>query len=529
MRCILTAALTAALLVGLLPLQALAGDPQVIAFDSTPPNPGIVGEAYVVSATGGGSSNPVTFTIDGSSSSVCTIATDTVSFIGAGTCTINADQAGDGTFDPAPTTPQNVTVRNAQATLAVTGPAGATYGAADATITTSGGSGTGELTFDAGSSTACSIVAGKLHVTSATGTCAVTATRAADADYAAATSAPFPVTIGVGYRPVDARNDSAIVTATTTTVIDVIRASSPTGTAGKDDPGAGDTRQPLTITAVTPGNHGRVTTNGTTVTYDPTGCATGGDLFSYTISDGQSADTAYVVVTIARPGSNGLSSNPITDTPSLGFIANSTIGSTVPARLSWCGVTRSGFSVRSYTVGQSTNGGSSYASTPIVRNSTVRSTTRNLTVGKTYRWRARTTDSAGRAGAYKASLTSRIARFQESSTAFVYAGAWSRTATSNAAGGAQQSTSTAGASATITLTNVRQFAVVGPRSAGRGSFEVRVDGALVAIVSEKATTTVYRRVLYVRSLTSGPGVSHVIEIRAVGNGRIDLDAILALS
>jgi hypothetical protein len=219
----------------------------------------------------------------------------------------------------------------------------------------------------------------------------------------------------------------------------------------------------------------------------------------------------------------------VPDTPTLGFIANSTLGSTVPARLSWCGVTRSGSSVRSYTVGQSTNGGSSYASTPIVRNSTVRSTTRNLTVGKTYRWRARTTDSAGRAGAYKASLTSRIARFQESSTAFVYAGAWSRTATSNAAGGAQQSTSTAGASATITLTNVRQFAVVGPRSAGRGSFEVRVDGALVAIVSEKATTTVYRRVLYVRSLTSGPGVSHVIEIRAVGNGRIDLDAILALS
>lgn len=82
-----------------------------------------------------------------------------------------------------------------QATLSVTGPASATYGDADATITTSGGSGTGAVTFDSGSSTGCSIVDGKLHVTSGTGSCTITATKAADADYNAATSAPFTVAI----------------------------------------------------------------------------------------------------------------------------------------------------------------------------------------------------------------------------------------------------------------------------------------------------------------------------------------------
>jgi hypothetical protein len=51
---------------------------------------------------------------------------------------------------------------------------------------------------------------------------------------------------------------------------------------------------------------------------------------------------------------------------------------------------------------------------------------------------------------------------------------------------------------------------------------------LVNTVSEKATTSVSRRALCVRSLTSGSNVKHVLQVRAVGNGRVDLDAIVAL-
>ncbi|MCJ7711725.1 MAG: hypothetical protein MUQ32_12955, partial [Chloroflexi bacterium] len=154
---------------------------------------------------------------------------------------------------------------------------------------------------------------------------------------------------------------------------------------------------------------------------------------------------------------------------------------------------------------------------------------RDLPVGPTFRWRARTTDTAGRTGSWRYSPTARVARYQETDRAFAYAGAWKAHATDNASGGGQRSAGAAGASASISLTDVRQFAIVGPRSADRGSLEVWVDGAKVATVSERASTTVHRRVLYVGSLARGPGVSHTIEVRAVGNGRIDVDAVLALS
>ena len=79
------------------------------------------------------------------------------------------------------------------------------------------------------------------------------------------------------------------------------------------------------------------------------------------------------------------------------------------------------------------------------------------------------------------------------------------------------------------MTNVRAFAIVGPRSSTRGSFKVYVDNALVATVSETASSTVYRRVLYWKALTSGTGVSHTIRIESSSAARVDLDAILTLA
>ena len=54
-----------------------------------------------------------------------------------------------------------------------------------------------------------------------------------------------------------------------------------------------------------------------------------------------------------------------------------------------------------------------------------------------------------------------------------------------------------------------------------------VDGVNVATVSEKVSgATQYRKVLYVRGLSTG--TSHTVRLVAVGNGRVDLDAILTL-
>ena len=82
----------------------------------------------------------------------------------------------------------DVTTGSNQATLSVNAPASLTYGGATGTMTASGGSGGGALTYSAGISTGCAVLVDVLSVTNASGTCTVTATKAADASYLAATS-----------------------------------------------------------------------------------------------------------------------------------------------------------------------------------------------------------------------------------------------------------------------------------------------------------------------------------------------------
>jgi hypothetical protein len=75
---------------------------QTVTFTSTPTSP-TVGGTYDVTATGGPSGNPVFFRIDKSSTDgACSLEhhTDTVSFDGAGTCTIDAFQAGNRSYLP---------------------------------------------------------------------------------------------------------------------------------------------------------------------------------------------------------------------------------------------------------------------------------------------------------------------------------------------------------------------------------------------------------------------------------------------
>lgn len=73
-----------------------ARKPQTIAFTSGAPNAARVGGATYHVTAEATSKLPVTLTIDAASSAVCTISGSTVSFIAAGTCTIDANQAGNG-------------------------------------------------------------------------------------------------------------------------------------------------------------------------------------------------------------------------------------------------------------------------------------------------------------------------------------------------------------------------------------------------------------------------------------------------
>jgi hypothetical protein len=498
--------------------DAIAKGPQVIGFTTTAPVSPSIGATYVPAATAT-SGLAVTLGVSPASASICTLSGGTVTFSAVGSCVITADQAGTADWSAAPTARQTVVVGDT---------APSCLDAAAAVVMNVAASGGATCTDLEHNPLTYAIVANTAHGSaSIDGQGSWTYVPAPDytgpdtftftANDSLADSNIATVSLTVANQPIDARNDGFTVAPLAASTLPVLANDTP-------GPGNADAGQPLRIVAVTQGAKGLVATNGSTVTYDPRGCATGTDAFTYTVTDGQSSATKSVFMTIARPGQGGLSSAPVTDTPAAGIVAGSTMGSTIPTRISWCGVTRSGTSVRSYRVGQSSNGGRTYPAT-IVRDTRVTSIASNLSVGATYRWRARTVDSAGRVGGFALSPTVRIIRYQETSTAISYTGPWRSSTNASASSGTQRYTAAGGATATITLTGARQFAVVGPRSSTRGSFRVYVDGTLVATVTERASATAYRRILYVGGVTTG---THRIEIVASGNGRIDLDAVLAL-
>ena len=87
-------------------------------------------------------------------------------------------------------------------TVAVT-PSALVFGTTG-TASASGGSGTGAVTFSAGTSTGCSVTGSTVSVTNASGTCAITATKAGDTNFDPITSAPVNVVADEG-QPGDAQ------------------------------------------------------------------------------------------------------------------------------------------------------------------------------------------------------------------------------------------------------------------------------------------------------------------------------------
>ena len=86
--------------------------PQTVTFTSSAPTYATVGGTSIATATTS-SGLTVTLSIDRSSASVCTISSETVSFIGPGSCTIDANQAGNRDYEAAQAKQQSLTVASA--------------------------------------------------------------------------------------------------------------------------------------------------------------------------------------------------------------------------------------------------------------------------------------------------------------------------------------------------------------------------------------------------------------------------------
>jgi hypothetical protein len=175
--------------------------PQTLSFTSTPAAPAYVGATYVpvaVSSAG----LPVTVTLDAGSTGVCTLASGTVTFSAAGTCTIAADQAGNATFAPAERVTQAITIVQRPAvvlrpqTIQVTTtlPASAVV-TRTFTLAATGGASGQPVVFASQTPATCTTTGnrGTKLTLVAPGACAVQVTQAGDATYAPAT----PVALGL--------------------------------------------------------------------------------------------------------------------------------------------------------------------------------------------------------------------------------------------------------------------------------------------------------------------------------------------
>ena len=145
----------------------------------------------------------------------------------------------------------------------------------------------------------------------------------------------------------------------------------------------------------------------------------------------------------------------------------------------------------------------------------------------TYRFAVRAFDKAGNVSAWAYSPAFHVNLVQQSSTAVHWYGTWYTGYTSSASGGSYRYTSTAGRYAYYTFTG-RTIAIVAYRGTALGSFRVYVDGVYKTTVSDYATSTQWRRIVYSLNLAYG---SHRIELICSGTSghpRIDLDAFIVL-
>ncbi len=173
-------------------------EPQSISF--TAPATGTVGQSATLTATGGGSGYPVTFTVDASSSAgACTVSGDTVSYLAPGSCVIDANQAGNLSYADAPQVMQTIAVSLPAQLISFTAPATG-YVGGSATLTATGGGSGNPVTFTVDSSSGAGVcgVSGDTVSYLAQGSCVIDANQAGSASYAAAQEVTQTIPVSPG-------------------------------------------------------------------------------------------------------------------------------------------------------------------------------------------------------------------------------------------------------------------------------------------------------------------------------------------
>lgn len=162
---------------------------------SASPDMMLFNDTAVLSTVGGSGLGIVTFAVTTGGTN-CSLDGVQLTAIGVGTCQVTATKAGDSTYLPATSNPITLTINKTfqGALTAIATPSTISNGGTSS-LSTTGGSGTGGVSFTVETGGAnCSIVGATLTGTAA-GSCTVSATKAADANYTPITSAPITVTV----------------------------------------------------------------------------------------------------------------------------------------------------------------------------------------------------------------------------------------------------------------------------------------------------------------------------------------------
>lgn len=208
-------------------------DSQTITFTSTAPTNPAIGDTYNVSATAS-SGLTVTITVNASSSSVCSISGSTVTFNAGGTCTLDANQAGNAQYNAAPQVQQNINVGNKQSqtiTFTSTAPTNAVVGNTYTVSASASSSLTVTITVDAGSSSVCSI-SGSTVLFNTAGTCTLDANQAGDSQYNPAPQVQQSITVSLATSTLVSSSLNPSTTSDTVTLNAQVRAVLGSPTAG---------------------------------------------------------------------------------------------------------------------------------------------------------------------------------------------------------------------------------------------------------------------------------------------------------
>ena len=165
---------------------------QSISFSA--PASGMAGGSAGLSATGGGSGNPVVFS--SGSSKVCAVSGAAVAYIAAGSCIIAANQASNARYADAPQVQRTITVRKIPQSISFTAPLSGAVWSSALLSATGGGSGN-PVVFsvdDASGAHVCH-VSGTTVTYTAAGICVIDANQAGNDSYADAPQVQGKITV----------------------------------------------------------------------------------------------------------------------------------------------------------------------------------------------------------------------------------------------------------------------------------------------------------------------------------------------